>query len=169
MTLKPDDVSPSHPTVEPIEYSKTAILEDLFFLGYTSSPKTLIYKDDKVEITAKFRTITPLELRSVFETSSKFSSYEGQDITNKIEVLARAITHINDMPLILTTKDREDFFQKFHREPTPLDQARYVLTEKISSMHVLNLLYTSYAEFSDTVKNEFDDIKKKLQITPSSK
>jgi len=169
MTLRPDELSASHPSVEPIDYSKTAILEDLFYLGYTTSAKTVIYKDEKVEITAKFRTLTPTELRSVFESSVKFASMEGQDITNKIEILARSITHINDMPLIITTKDREDFFQKYNTEPSPLDQAKYILTEKISSIHVLNLLYAAYAAFSDSVRKEFDDIKKKFQSTPSSK
>jgi UDP-N-acetylglucosamine 2-epimerase len=169
MTLRPDDVAQSHPAAEPIDYAKTAILEDLFYLGYTLSDKIVVYKTDTSEITAKFRTITPIELRSIFEVSSKFTSFEAQDITNKIEVLARAITHINDMPLILNTKDREDFFQKFKREPTPLDQARYVLTEKISSIHMLNLLYEAYANFADSIRTEFEDIKKKLKSTPASK
>ena len=169
MTLRPDDALPSHPSAEPIDYAKTAILEDLFYLGYTLSDKIIVYKTDTTEITAKFRTITPLELRSVFETSTKFTSFEAQDITNKIEVLARAITHVNDMPLILNTKDRDDFFQKFHKEPSPLDQARYVLTEKISSIHMLNLLYEAYANFADAIRTEFEDIKKKLKSTPDSK
>lgn len=170
MTLRPDELSASHPAAEPIDYSKSAILEDLFYLGYTESSKVTIYKDDKGnDFTAKFRTLTPLELRSVYETSSRFSSFEAQDITNKIEILARAITHINDMPLILNTKDREDFFQKFKREPSPLDQARYILTEKISSIHLLNMMYESYIDFADKIRNQFEDIKKKLKIIPPSK
>lgn len=169
MTLKPEELN-SHPTVEPIDPAKTAILEDMFYLGYATSNKITIYADDEGnEYTAKFRTLTPTELRSIFETSVRFSSLEGQDITNKIEILARAITHINDMPLILTTKDREDFFQKYKKEPTPLDQARYILTEKISSIHMLNLLYEAYSEFSDSIRSQFDDIKKKLKTIQYSK
>jgi hypothetical protein len=169
MTLRPDDLSNSHPQAEPVDLSKSAILEDLFYLGYTQSNKIVIYKDNKTEVTAKYRTLTPVELRSVFESSNKYSSYEAQDINTKIEVLARAVTHINDMPLILTTADREEFFQKYKREPSPLDQARYILTEKVSSIHMLNFLYDAYAEFADTIKTEFDEIKKKLIATQSLK
>lgn len=169
MTLKPDELT-NHPAVEPIDSAKAAILEDLFYLGYASSNRIVIYKDNQGnEYTAKFRTLTPIELRSIFETSSRFASMEAQDITNKIEILARATTHINDMPLILTTKDRDDFFQKYKKEPTPLDQARFILTEKISSIHMLNLLYEAYAEFSDTIRTEFEDIKKNLRAIRSSK
>lgn len=169
MTLKPDD-QVSHPAQEPIDPAKVAILEDMFYLGYATSKKIPIYADEEGnEYTAKFRTLTPLELRAIFETSCRFSSLEGQDITNKVEILARSITHINDMPLILTTKDREDFFQKYKKEPTPLDQARYILTEKISSIHMLNMLYEAYAEFAESIRTQFDDVKKKLKITQYSK
>lgn len=136
-------------------------LESLFVLGYAESPQIEIYKDDKVELKAKFRTLTPLEIRDITEEITKFFSPTGQTITEQIETLARAVQFINYMPLILTREDQQKFFDENKRMPSPLEMARIILRDKVKSVTVLNALYETYVEFSNEVVKKFDEAKKK--------
>lgn len=144
------------------QLSGTSVLEDLFFLGYTKSEKRTIYKDDKFVINVVYRTLTPIELRDIYESYGRFSTMGAQIIAEKIETLARAIYTINDMPLVLNQKDKDQFIKEYRHEPTPLEQARYILMEKLQSVHLLDTLYDEYIKFSESIKEHFEDIKKKL-------
>jgi len=160
MTLVPETPPKTEPEIDPIEIS---VLEDIFYLGYTTSKKIIIFEDveKKIKIDAVFRTLIPAEFRDIFETVGKYDTYQAQEITNQIETLARSIKTINDMPLTLDQKDKEEFEKKHGREPSSLDQAREVLVNKIHSVQVLNALYGEYQKFYDGVKDEFNEIKKK--------
>jgi len=141
--------------------NRIPILEDLFYLGYTTSDKINIYKKDKSEINVIFRTITPVEHRDIFEYMTNFSSTEARLIVEKMEILARAIKTINDMPLVLDVSERERFKKDHDRDPSPLDQARHIVSEKIKSVYVIDALFEAYTKFVDEVRESFEDIKKK--------
>jgi len=164
MTLKPEETKREDFLTTKTDQSN-AILEDLFTIGYTKSKNLLVYKDGATEFYVQFRTLTPVEFREVFEATSRFSSAFGQDITSKLEILARSIVTINNMPLILDEKDRKDFYDKYDRDPTPGDQARYILIEKIKSSYIIDFLFEAFQKFNEEVKAQFDDIKKKLNVT----
>lgn len=160
MTLKPETPPKAKPKTDPVEI---AVLEDLFYIGYTTSKKITIYEDKEkgTKIDAVFRTLMPAEFRDIFEIVGKYDTFQAQEITNQIEVLARTIKTINDMPLVLDTKEKEEFKNKYDREPSPLDQAREILTNKIHSVQVIDALFDEYQKFYDGVKTQFDELKKK--------
>jgi hypothetical protein len=147
------------------DVEKVAVLEDLFYLGYTSSNRITIYEDEEkgVIINATFRTLTPTENRDVFEAVSRFNSIGGQSVTERIETLARAIKTINDMPLTLESDEKEEYHKKHGKDPSPLEQARIILFDKIKSIHVIDALYEAYMEFKSGIEIGFDDVKKKLK------
>ena len=147
-----------------------AALEDLFILGYTTSEPLVVYEDEKGDkrIVARFRTLTPIELRKVYEESTKYSSFGGKDITEKLETLCFAIMTINGMPLVMSTGQREEYTKEYGELPSPLDQARHLIINQIKSIYIIDALYEAYEEFSNRVKQEFEDIKKKLKNPPSS-
>jgi len=160
MTLKPEPTPIEEPKSDPVEIS---ILEDIFYLGYTTSKKITIFNDEekKIKVNVVFRTLMPVEFRDIFETVGKYDTYQAQEIVNIIETLARSIQTINDMPLALDQKDKEDYEKLNKKAPTPLDQAREILTNKIKSAQVLDALFEEYNKFYDGVKEQFKDIKKK--------
>ena len=167
MTLEPQkpEIGPSKKD----EIFNVATLEDLFYLGYATSDKITVYKDGDKEITAVFRTLTPIESREVWEEVVRFSSLPGQALVEKVETLIRAVKTINDMPLVLDPKQSKEFRDKHGENPSPLDQARIIFWDKISSELIINALYEKYFEFSSKIKNNFDNIKKKLNSqTPSA-
>ena len=170
MTLQPEDqkVAESE-TKQKFEVASISVLEDLFYLGYTTSEKICIYKDGNAEINVTFRTLTPTELRDVFERSAKFESLEGHAITEKLEILCRAITTINDMPLVLDNNDRSAFHEQEGRDPTPLEQARMIMFNKVKSPLVIEALYEAYDQFQTKISDNFTEIKKKLNSQTSSK
>jgi hypothetical protein len=143
-------------------------LESLFYLGYATSPVVTIFKDDSATLQAQFRTLTPVELRDVLETANRFTSDGAKVITERIETLARAIVHINHMPLMLVNKDQQEFFNKYKRNPSPLDMARVILQDKIKSMVVIDALYDYYMEFVSKLLDKFEEAKKKLNPESST-
>lgn len=165
--LKEDDLSS---TPQKKEIFGNVALEDLFIIGYTTSEPITIYKDENGDrdIVARFRTLTPLELREVYEASTRYSSLAGKDITEKLETLCFAIMTINGMPLVMSTGEREEYQKMNGNLPSPLDQARYLIINQIKSIYIIDALYDAYEEFSNKVKQEFEDIKKKLKNPPSS-
>jgi len=165
MTVAPE-ASPDPVRDDPIKAKEKALteihpLESLFSLGYAESPHIEIYRDDTVELKAKFRTLTPLEIRDVTEEITKFFSPTGQTITEQIETLARSVQFVNYMPLILTKDDQQKFFDDNKRMPSPLEMARIVLRDKIKSLTVLNAMYETYLEFSNEIVKKFEEAKKK--------
>lgn len=172
MSMEPEFPSSVNKEENPKQFDteKIAVLEDLFYLGYTKSDNIIIYSDDKknIEIGVKFRTLAPTELRDVYESVHKFNSWEAKEITEKIETLARAIYLVNEMPLVLDTKDKAEFNEKYDRDPSALEQAKFILIERFSSAIIIDLLYSAYQEFIGKITTEFDDLKKKLKNPTSS-
>ena len=170
MTMEPETKDPTSENPKISDFEKLAVLEDVFYLGYTKSKKITVYKHDEDEtaVVVTFRSLTPLELRDIFEAANKFESFPAQSITERLETLARAIVTINDMPLILDEKERTSFNEKHKKDPTPLDQARIILLEKIQSPYVIDVLYEEYNAFIKNISDHFDDVKKKLKNQASS-
>jgi len=166
MTATPEAVSTS-PDPKPSTQFKPAsvsILDDLFNIGYTTSEEVLVYEAEGTKITASFRTLVPAEMREVHEVIGSFQSMGAQFITEQIELLARGIMLINNMPLSLDQHDRETLSKDLDKpDLTPLEQARYILLNKLRSKPVLDMLYDKYMEFINGVEKEFEDIKKKLK------
>ena len=151
----------------------SAILEDMFSLGYAKSGEVVVYEGEQagktIKITAEFRTVLPAEIRDIFEEVQKYPSFLGGFVTEQIETLARALIKINGMRLALDQNDRTDMLKELDTTSiTPLNEARYILIKKIKSVHVLDALYDSYKKFIDTVRQKFEDSKKKLNSPPSS-
>jgi len=146
------------------------ILEDVFYLGYTQSDPITLFKDEakKVELTVQFRTLTPIEHRDIFTAMGKYETYMAQEVTRKLETLSRAVKLINGMPLLLPNNEIKEFYDKAERNPTPLEQAQIIFTQKIKSPDLLDLMYEAYVEFTEKVSKEFEDIKKKLKSQKSS-
>ena len=170
MTLEPSS-SPSEQLQDPPGLSGSfPILEDIFYLGYTTSEKKTIYKDDKtgVVITVEYRTVTPPEWRDIFDAANRHNAFEAKEITERIETLARAIKTINDMPLLLDNKEVDAYYKEHKRNPTPLEQAKIIMTDKIKSLNILDLLYEGYQEFAKELNENFKEIKKKLNPQKSS-
>lgn len=167
MTTKPDfSETPKTPTVSKRSIS---VLDDLFNLGYTTSGDILLYEHEDKRISAAFRTLVPAELRDVHECIGAYSSIGAKIITEQIELLARGVVMINNMPLILDQHDREELAKKDNvKDPSPLEQARYILLHKLNSKPVLDLLYGAYMEFLGNIDKEFEEIKKKLKKTEPS-
>lgn len=150
---------------------KTVVFENLFSIGYTVSDPYIIYHDEEkgLKIEAIFRTLTPSELREVYDICNRFESYGAKDITEKIEVLARGVATLNGMPLVLDPKEREDFKKRIGRDPSPLEQARIIFIDKLKSPDMLDALWEVYEEFRNGIKADFEEIKKKLRDLNSSK
>jgi hypothetical protein len=161
------------PDVEPTQFTTKSTTKDtniydtdvhplanIFTLGYVESEPLEIFKSDKVELIAKFRTLTPSEFREIMEESNRYDSAAAQLITERTETLARCVVSINHMPLLLTNADQEGFHKKYGRMPSPLDMARIILNEKINSMVVLDALYEKYMEFNDSVIEKLENLKK---------
>jgi len=163
MTLEPEQLKPDQ-SVDVKQYH-ISILEDLFYLGYANSDKIIIYKDpDKnIEINATFRTLTPAEHRDIFEYLENFNSMEAKIIAEKMEILARAVRTINDMPLVLDAGERKQYKDVYGHDPSSLEQARYIIVERIKSVQVIDALYEAYNEFVTEVRKSFEDVKKKLK------
>lgn len=159
MTLNPQELQNLNETSQ---LEGTSVLEDLFLIGYVKSKKTKVYQDDKFSIEVVFRTLTPIEWRDTIEISDKFYNQDSKAINLKLEILARAICTINDSPLTLDLHDREYFKTKYGRDPDPLDQARFIIREKVHSLALIELIFEAYQKFDDEIKSNFDDIKKKL-------
>jgi len=152
-----------------VNEQNSSILEDLFFLGYTKSEIYTVYKDDAgLEIKVQFRTLTPYEVRDIQERVGQYNTPLARIITEQIETLARTIIHINHMPLILGSSEREAHFLRTKKYPSPLEMAKNILTEKLKSEYLLDAIYEAYIEFVKGVQDSFDNIKKKLKTSTSS-
>lgn len=162
MTATPEEI-----TTTPIPPKQINYLESLFYLGYAESEDITIYKDDKHTLIVKFRTLTPNEIRDVFNISGQHDTMAAQLLTEKLEILARSIVHVNNMPLIWTATEREEYFKKEKRQPSPLEMSRDIIVNKIKSLLIIETLYDAYREFTVKVESNFEDIKKKLK-NPSS-
>ena len=169
MTIEPEAIDPQvNEKIEDVLQQRRAgaVLEELFTLGYTVSESKVIFEDEKkdllVEVT--FRTLTPSEHRDIYETLGSFMHPEAQFITQKLETLARAIVKMNGMPLTLSASEQESYAEKIGRSPTPLDQARLILTTQVKSTLLVNMLYKTYIEFTQEVEKAMEDLKKKQQI-----
>lgn len=168
MTLEPTEIRKDD-SIEDIPGS-FPVLEDIFALGYTESKPTTLFKDENTgfELVIHFRTLTPSEHRDIFTAMGKYDTFASQDVTKKLETLARAVKLINSMPLILPNNEITEFYNSHNRNPTPLEQAKIIFTKKIKSMHVIDAIWDAYQEFIDNVSKEFEDIKKKLNDQKSS-
>jgi len=145
-----------------------AALEDLFLIGSTKSNVYTIYKDDSGKvITVQFRSLQPIEIIAVADAVERHSSSLGKFISEELETLARAIMYVNNMPLILTTQEREAYFKEYKRYPSPLEMARIILHDKIKSPHVVDSMFEAYNEFIKGIQENFENVKKKL-INPDS-
>lgn len=164
MTTEPETLKQSDPNLS------VSVIEDLFSVGYTKSDNVVVYKDEakNIEIVTQFRTLTPLELREISETINQFGSFSAQLITEKIETLARSIIHINNMPLILDMNERSEYEKKHGNPPTSLEMARKIISGKIKSAHIIDMLYDQYSEFTAKIVEHFEDVKKKLKNPQSS-
>lgn len=173
MTSEPTNTIPAAlaaPVPNPLLDKQVTILEDIFSVGYSKSQDIKVYADSKgVEFIVQYRTLTACELRDIAEMLGSYRSVAAQVWTEKIESLARAIIHINKMPLILDSQDRKEFEEKHKSQPSTLEQARIILYEKIKSPYIIDVLFEKYQEFVEEVARSFDDIKKKLKNQPPSK
>lgn len=177
MTADPEIRSfvPGTPPPE-MDVTTSAILEDIFLLGYAKSEPMHLFTQEKdgqtLKLVAEYRTLLPAEIRDVFEDVQRYQSFLGQLVTEQIETLARGIVQINGMRLALDQTDRAALVKEFRDSdqphPTPLAEARYILTHKIKSPMVIDLLFEGYKKFTNKVKDAFDDVKKKLNDPPSS-
>jgi len=149
--------------------SDFSAFESLFSRGYTVSPDVIVFKDKEtdLDLVAKFRTLTPVELRDIFEEVSKFTSPVGQTVTEQLETLARAVVTLNGSPLAMSKAEVDDFYANYNRYPTPLEAARYVMQEKIRSVIIIDALFGKYVEFAEEIVKSFDDIKKNSEMTDS--
>lgn len=164
---KPKDSTVSFPTQE--KDRDAAALEDLFLIGSTKSNVYTIYKDDSGKsITVQFRSLQPTEIMAVADAGERHQSPIGKYISEEIETLARAIMYVNNMPLILTTQERDKYFKEYNRYPSPLEMARTIFHEKIKSQHILDAMFEAYGEFIKGIQDDFDNIKKKLATPDSS-
>jgi hypothetical protein len=145
--------------------SDVTTLEDLFTLGYVESKPILVFdnQEKNIRIEVIFRTLLPYEIRDIFEFASNFNSLFAQQIAEKLETLARAVKTINNRPLFLGSDDRKVFKDKHGREPTALDEAKVILSEKIKSPLVIDALWKEYEKFKTDVAKIFEeDLKKKF-------
>lgn len=175
MTTEPTSRSVSDPTEKELqeeEDKKTQIvkevspLENLFYLGKANSPLLTILEDKEkgIELKVKFRTLYPAEYRDIADLSFTYESAPSQMITEKIETLARAVISLNHMPLALTQQDREEYFKKRGKYPTPLEEARVILYDKINSEVIIDSLYEAFVEWSDSIIKDLKGAKKKLSL-----
>jgi len=153
---------------EKVNEQSAAVIEDLFLLGYTTSKKITIYKDEQSEIVVQFKSLLPYQIREIQEQVIRYSSPIARAITEQIETLARALISINDMPLILPANEREEYFRKNHKYQSPLEMAKTLLSEKLKSEHLLDAMFEAYTEFANGIYEHFNDIKKKLKTPTSS-
>lgn len=139
-------------------------LSNLFNFGYAESGVIEIFsdKENALELKAQFRTLTPTEVRDITEFTELYNASTARIITEKIETLARAIMYINYMPLILAEDERQVYFDKYGRNPSPLDMARIILQEKIKSVFIIEALYDAYSEFAEKIIKQLEKAKKKL-------
>jgi hypothetical protein len=161
MTSTPEAIPPPKKEAKEPKYDP---LESLFYYGYAESDVIEIYKDEEssLELKAKFRTLTPIEVRDITELIGLYNADAAQTITEKIETLARAILYINYMPLILSPDEQQKYYDRYGKNPSPLEMSKIILEEKIKSMFIIDALYTAYVEFANDVFEKLEEAKKKL-------
>jgi len=84
----------------------------------------------------------------------------AQVITEKLETLARAITTVNNVPLILTQDEQQEYFEKHQKHPSSLTMARIIWHDKVRSMSLIDHLCDVYMEFVTKVGEDFENAKK---------
>lgn len=163
MTAEPEVLIKNAPASPDFTYS---VLQDVFALGYARSQERVLLKDEAANLSVRvvYRTLIPAEVRDIYEVIGKYNSVLGQLITEQIETLARSVESINGMALQLPRNDCMQLAQELKVEsPSPLQQARYVLTHKVKSAHLLDTIWVGYKDFVTEVDAQFEEIKKKSQ------
>ncbi len=88
--MEPEKSNPVVPK-DKIPLIDTSTIEDVFLLGYVNSQKILVYRDDdtgtKMDVT--FRTLTPFEIRDIYEEVGKYDTVPSRAVTERIETLIR--------------------------------------------------------------------------------
>ena len=150
-----------------INHADFSEFESLFRKGYTVSPDVVVFTDKEtdLDLIARFRTLTPVELREIFEEVYKFNSPVGQTVTEQLETLARTVVTLNGSPLAMSKVEVDEFFSKNDRYPSPLEMARYVMQDKIRSVVIIDALFSKYVEYAEEVIKNFEDLKKNSKTT----
>jgi len=178
MTIKPEDPAVSPEQVKEAQEKvkkQTKRVEEyhplasLFYLGYAESDPITVFEDKEqnLELIVKFRTLMPHELRDISEKSALYESGSARIITEQLETLARAIMSINHLPLTLPNHEQQEYFEKYKKNPSPLDMAVIVLTYKIKSLIVIDALYGAYSTFASKIVDKVEEAKKKLTNSTS--
>jgi len=151
-------------SVDGITPEQVALYEDMFMLGYAKSDRIVIFDDgEKNKLTVQFRTLLPYEIRDIAEVSERYSSPAGKFIVEQIETLARSIVLVNDTPLVLDTASKTAVFGS--KPVDSLDQAKYILTQKLRSTPILDALFDAYQDFAGSIDEKMNDLKKKSKTT----
>ena len=158
---------------QPPEYQtqksgSSKILEDIFLLGYTESDNFVIYQKDDKEVVVRFRTLYPSDIQAVFEATERFESSYSKLLAEQMETLARATITINNTPLTLSKAEESTLEKLLGKKPSQLEIQRYVFTHKLKSEYVLDAMFDAYSQFVSGIKDNFDEVKKKLQSQISS-
>ncbi len=120
---------------------------DLLYIGYVRSGEIRISDD----LVFECRTLLLDELIKCAEVAAKNSSIEGRNKSYMVEYLVYSIISINNQPLLMDMREIRDFREKYKREPTMEEQARWVLLNKVPPF-LVEFLYMIAIKF----KNDFD-------------
>lgn len=121
-------------------------LKDLFFKGYVRSGEIKLG-----DISLEVRTLLMDELIRINEYAHKFLSPEARNRAFMVEYLVYSIITLNGSPILMELREAQDFKEKYNREPSLEDQARWVLMNKVPPL-LLEVLYLIATKF----KMDFD-------------
>lgn len=121
--------------------------KSILYTGYVRSGNIKITDS----LVFECRTLLLDELIKCAEVSARYSSIEARNKAYMVEYLVYSILSINGQPIIMDLREIKDFREKYKREPTAEEQARWVMLNKMPSM-LLEFMYMVAIKF----KSDFD-------------
>lgn len=123
--------------------------KELLFKGYVTSGTIKVSNELEFEC----RTLLLEELIKCAEISSRYNSADAKSKAYMVEYLMYSILKINNSPLLMDFKEIQFWKEKYKREPTREEEARWILLNKVPPF-LLEFLYVVAIKF----KTDFDMI-----------
>lgn len=114
---------------------------------------------EEVSLSVKLHLLSDEELLAASREADRYQTL-GRPLALRREILARAIEWIDGEPLEMPSKIKEQFKLAFGREPTPLEQRQWVLSQ--CQPATLQLLEEAYEKLRAEQERLVQEVKKKF-------
>lgn len=122
-------------------------LEKILFKGYIESGEI-----DVLGVKVILRTLLINEQIMCWEKAAEYKSPEASQIAYRIEYLVYSIVKLNNVPLTMDLLSKQRFKEIHGREPTAVEEARYVIKNNMPSFFI-DILFLIAMKF----KTQFEE------------